>query len=395
MASSGGSTYFHFTDPKRRTSNVDDVQRGIQIGQEIGKLIGGVAGAVKSSQADAAANKLMNTENAPRAALVDPGSSPAPGGPQPASGDGTIDPNADLSTDLPENVSPTQSVQVPPQTFTNPATGNVQPVSGTGGTYSGTGTDPTLAANAGAANAAAALQKNVIPAGVSTAGTQPYTGGVAGMKMQQELQKSQLAQQAAQAKAADAAQKAAGTGPYAVEAALKQVQLQQARQNLQKSQTPKPAAPVKNPPAVNIGSEPVVDQNQLNNHIDSIYGKGAANSMASAINEPAQIPDPANPGQMIANPNAPQVGTDSITVPTGPKKSVTIPLAEAQTYTKQYNALRLKQGLPAYRVPGEDQTVGATADNPYIAKNNLDVYSRAPGTWIRLPNGKIAQVPQR
>ena len=174
------SQYFRINPIRRQQPQVDDVQRGLQIGQEIGKLISGVAGAVKSSQADAAANKLMNTENAPRAALVDPGSSPAPGGPQPASSDGTIDPNADLSTDLPDIVSPTQSVQVPPDTFTNPSTGDVQTVAGTGGTYSGTGTDPTLAANAGAANAATALQKNVIPAGVSTAGTQPFSGGVAG-----------------------------------------------------------------------------------------------------------------------------------------------------------------------------------------------------------------------
>ena len=389
------STYFRINPIRRQQPQVDDVQRGLQIGQEIGKLISGVAGAVKSSQADAAANKLMNTENAPRAALVSPGSQTVTdtGGPQPASGN-TVDPNADLSTDLPEDVSSVLSTPTPPQTFTNPSTGDVQPVAGTGGTYSGTNTDP-LASNIAAAKLATKVVPNVIPAGVSTAGTQPFSGGVAEMKLQQEFQKSQLAQQSAQAKAADEMAKRTGTGQYAADAALKRIQLQQAQTNLQKSQTPKPAAPVKNPPAVNIGSEPVVDQNQLNNHIDGIYGKGAATSMASAINEPAQIPNPANPGQMIANPNAPQVGTDSITVPTGPKKSVTIPLAEAQTYTKQYNALRLKQGLPAYRVPGEDQTVGATADNPYIAKNNLDVYSRAPGTWIRLPNGKIAQVPQR
>jgi hypothetical protein len=70
-------------------------------------------------------------------------------------------------------------------------------------------------------------------------------------------------------------------------------------------------------------------------------------------------------------------------------------MADAQIYTRQMNALRLKQGLPAFRVPGEDQSVGAAADNPFIAKSNLDVYSRAPGTWIKLPNGKIAQVPGR
>ena len=84
-----------------------------------------------------------------------------------------------------------------------------------------------------------------------------------------------------------------------------------------------------------------------------------------------------------------------MTIATGPNKSVTIPKAEAQIYIKQANALRIKQGLPAYPVLGEDATMGATADNPYPAKNNLDVYSRPPGTWVRLPNNKIAQVPQR
>ena len=77
-----------------------------------------------------------------------------------------------------------------------------------------------------------------------------------------------------------------------------------------------------------------------------------------------------------------------------------IPIGDAQTFVKQQNALRIKQGLSPFRVPGEESDyqgnmVGATAANPYPAQNNLDVYSRAPGTWVRLPNGKIAQVPQR
>ena len=398
MASSGGSSYFHFVDPKRQNANVNDVTRGLQAGEGIGKALSGLADAIKSSQANAAANKLMNTENAPRAALVNPGGTyvPDPGGPQPASGDGG-DPDPDP-----------YAIDTPPSTFVNPATGNVEPVQGTGGQQI-VFPDPTVATNAGAAKTAASLTNNApysvtpqpgthfvpnapVSPNVSTAGTKPFTGGVEGMKVQQEFQKSQLEQQAAQAKAADELAKRSGTGQYATEAALQRVKLQQAQSDLLQSQTPKPAAPKveKNPPAVNIGSEPVVDQNQLNNHIDGIYGKGTANSMASSINEPQTLADGSK------NPAAPVYNADgSVTILTGPNKKVTIPLAEAQTYIKQANALRLKQGLPAYKVPGEDPTVGSSAANPYPAKNNLDVYSRPPGTWVRLPNNKVAQVPNR
>jgi hypothetical protein len=74
------------------------------------------------------------------------------------------------------------------------------------------------------------------------------------------------------------------------------------------------------------------------------------------------------------------------------QNGVSMPLSQAQMYAKQINALRLKRGLPALRVPGEDQRLGATPDNPYPAKNNLDIYSRAADTWLRLPNGKITHL---
>jgi hypothetical protein len=124
-----------------------------------------------------------------------------------------------------------------------------------------------------------------------------------------------------------------------------------------------------------IGSEPVTDQNQLISHFDGTYGKGTfARSMANI--DTAKLTDDGN--HVTIGP---------------PDKELTIPIGDAQVYTRQMNALRLKQGLAPFPVPGEDATLGNSAANPYIAKNNLDVYSRPSGSWVMLPNKKIAQVP--
>ena len=354
----------------RRTSGLDDVSTGLQIGQQVGKLIGGLAGAIHGSQQDAAANKLMNTQDAPRAALVDAGTGNAP-------------------------------VDTTPQDL-----GSLP--SDTGGSDVDLGQAMTASRLSDSGpNVGDAPAANAIPAGVSTAGTKPFTGGVAGMKLQQEFQKNKMADQlsalklaGAQRDAANAQAEDAGTGRYALDAQIKRAQLAKIQSDINAKNTPKPAKVDKNPPAVDIDSEPVIDQNQLTNHIDGIYGKGSTGNISRTLMEPDTIDDPKNPGTQIPNPNAPAYTKDdngvvsSVTV--GPKsKRVSMPINEAQTYVKQANALRIKQNLPAYRVPGEPQDVGASADKPYIAKNNLDVYSRAPGTWITLPNGKVAQVPQR
>ena len=177
------SSYLHRVQAINRNQQPNDVERGMQVGQQVGKLLGGLSEAIKGAQKDALANKLMNTVDAPRAGLV------SSGGPQPGSsqgvdsGDpnadlstdlpsdvsqtiggsapvlnqavaaqrlsgspGTVDPNADLSTDLPDIVSPTQSVQVP----ASPSLG-INPDTPASTAYSGTGTDPTLASNVAAA----------------------------------------------------------------------------------------------------------------------------------------------------------------------------------------------------------------------------------------------------
>ena len=412
-----------------------DVSRGIAAGEAMGKLLGNLGTAIKGAQQDALANQLMNTQNAPRAALVS-----TPGGPQPSqqggtdSGDpdadlstdlpenvsqaaggsapvlnqavaaqrlsspGTVDPNADLSTDLPDIVSPTQSVQVP----ASPSLGiNTNAPAST--TYSGTGTDPTIASNVAAARlsspqpSAQPTQPTVAP-GVSTAGTKPYSGGVAGLSVLEKVQQMQAAkasagsaQQEAALRLADMKAKATGTGQYAMNAALQRAQLLAAQT---KALNPKTAVvKPEDIPITNLDQEPVNNQAQLNKHVDTIYGKGASAGIASTIMEPAMIDDPKNPGTQIPNPNAPQVSADGQTVTVGPKnKRITMPIGTAQTLVKQQNSLNYKQKQPLLRVPGEDQTQGSQ-ENPYPVKSKLDMVSRASGTWVRLPGGQIAQVP--
>ena len=406
--------YYPRVQNRPQTSESDDVQRGMAIGSAFGKDIQGLGTAlakgIQEERKNALANQLMDEQSIsdqPGAGqtfslgkLGDDGS----GG---SSGAGTAQ---DLGT-LPAD-----------QTFTNPATGNVEPLisQGSGDDLSqaiaaarlqGSSSAPTIGSAdlnqaIGASRAASSLSGSDFTlnpsdytggtafgdkgGGPGTVGGLVHTGGIAEMDLRKEMLAQQLQQAAARAKAADAQAEASGTGKYALEAAQK-------RANLEKTQMEIAAGknkPAKEAAAVNIGSEPVTDQNQLNNHIDSIYGKGSANDIAATLNEEPTIVDPTDPNKQIPNPNAPVVTGNSVTV--GPAKNrITLPLEEAQIYTKQANALRLKQGLPAYRVPGEDQSVGATAANPYPAKTNLDVYSRAPGTWVRLPNGKIAQVPNR
>src|SRR5206468_6847025 len=126
-----------------------------------------------------------------------------------------------------------------------------------------------------------------------------------------------------------------------------------------------------------IGSEPVSDQGQLVSHFDGTYGKGAFS-------------------KVMANIHTAKLSDDGNTVAIGPpdKPILNIPTSDAQVYTKQLNALRNRQGLTPLPVPGEDASLGADQTNPYPTSNNLDVYSRPPGSWVTLPNGNIAQVPK-
>jgi hypothetical protein len=404
---SGGSKYFQINPIRREDPNAG--ARGRAAGEDIGKLLGGLAGAIKGAQKDALANKLMTDESIgeqPGAGVTqDLGKLPADGSDASSGSTAPID----LGT------APID------QTFTNSATGNVEPVqqvpgedvnqlrqamvasrlqSSSAPTTSTLSDDDLRRAMAGGPQPAAAsttdgsdfsLRPEDLtasgPANTNTVGSLIHTGGTQELDLQKEmlaqrLQKAQLTKKEAP--------------PDPLDTAIKQAKLAKLQQETTAAGKPKVVKEEKNPPAVNIASEPVIDQNQLNNHIDGIYGKGSANDIAATINEPAMIDDPKNPGQQISNPSAPTVSSDGQSVTVGPKNHrITMPLSQAQIYAKQYNAQQIRQGLAPVRVPGEDQTVGATADNPYPAKTNLDVYSRPPGSWVRLPNGKVAQVPER
>lgn len=376
------SRYFQINPIRREDPNAG--QRGAAAGEQIGKLLGGLAGAIKGAQKDALANKLMTDESIgeqPGAGVTqDLGKLPADG--SDASGGDTT--TQDLGT---APVDPT---------FTNPATGNVEPVQQSQGgddelrraivasqlssspSAATVGSSPTggpqPAAGSTTADSGFSLRPEDLtasgPANTATVGSLIHTGGTQELDLQKEmlaqrLQKAQLTKKEAP--------------PDPLDTAIKQAKLAKLQQETTEAGKPKVIKPEKNPPAANIGSEPVIDQNQLVNHVDDQYGNGTFSKILAGVNDPN---------------TAPVVTGNSVTFTAG-DKTITVPLDEAQTLVKQQNALRLKQGLSAYRVPGEDQSVGATAGNPYIAKNNLDVYSRAPGTWVRLPNGKVAQVPER
>jgi hypothetical protein len=361
-----------------------DAARGWEIGSQIGKGLGGLAEAIQQAQAqakqDAIANQLMNSQplgqnTTPQDLGIMPG------------GDGS---SQDLGT-LPAD-----------QTFTNPASGNVEPVQ-TGDDNApiqmptSAGSGPTVGSQMDQSQTASATGDDMpLPTSDGlgpTAGSLIHSGGLQELKLRQAFQEQNLNSAIKQAQLAKATQ---GPDPLSValdRARLAQIQAETAGTGgyAKDGKTGKKGEVA---PAANLGSEPVTDPEQLTNHIDGLYGKGAAADMVSTMNEPPTIPDPTDPSKTIPNPNAPAINGNSITV--GPAKNrITLPVTMAQVLVKQLNALQLKQGLPAFQVPGEDQTVGATAANPYIAKNNLDVYSRAPGTWIRLPNGKVAQVPNR
>ena len=411
-----------------------DVSRGIAAGEAVGKLLGNLGTAIKGAQQDALANQLMNTQNAPRAALVSTPGGPQPGGPQPSpgvdSGDpdadlstdlpqdvsqtiggsapilnqaiaaqqlsspGTVDPNADLSTDLPDIVSPTQSVQVP----ASPSLG-INAAIPASTTYSGTGTDPTIASNVAAARlsspqpSAQPTQPTVAP-GVSTAGTKPYSGGVAGLSVLEKVQQMQAAkasagsaQQEAALRIADMKAKATGTGQYALPAALKQAQLLTA----QTKATAQPKTAVdKTSLATNMDTEPVADQAQLVRTYESTHGKGSFDDTVSAFNAPDTAVD-AN-GKTV--PNTPVVNGNSVTLnPNSEKNSVTLQLSEAQILAKQLNTRRIAQGLPPIPVPGTDSSLGSSRANPIPVQTKLDGASIPRGKWIRTPTGAIIQRP--
>jgi hypothetical protein len=411
------SQYLHRVDAIRRNQPTnDDVQRGMQIGQEVGKLLGGLSGAIKSAQKDALANRLMDEQSI--------GDQPGAGVTQDLGKLGDDGGDGSDST-LGDRIKQDQAAQylgslpADTSTFTNPSTGDVQPLQGQGGSddqlsraiaaaqLQGSGPTVGSAPSGGPQPSQTQAQSTVgggndftlnpsdysaggtafgaPQTGAGTVGGLIHTGGVQEMDLRKEMLATQLQKSAA---ARSAARDAQDAEDRPLEIAQKRAQLAEANQRIAAGQAKVAAGPktpvVKNPPAENIASEPVIDQKQLVNHVDDQYGNGTFSKILAGVND---------------SDTAPVVKGDSVTFAAG-DKTITVPLDEAQTLVKQQNALRLKQGLSAFRVPGEDQTLGTTANNPFPARNNLEVFSRAPavngvGGWVRLPNGKITQLIRR
>jgi hypothetical protein len=427
------SRYFRYQAPRRQSyANDDPGTRGLAAGVAAGKLLSGLAGAFQDIQKNAVANRLMNTEDAPRAQLVDPGSQTvtAPG----SDGSTPTGPTQDLGT------APIDSSDT---TFTNPATGNIEPLQGQGtsdadlasamaaarlgsGPTVGSSTPPgpvpsdqdlLTAMNSKPTPTPATTSRvpNTVAPGVSTAGTRPHTGGVEEMELQQKMQEMQ-AKKAAAARQAKIDAQTEEDRP--MDQAIKRAQLAHTLAETEKTLHP-PQKEDKNAPPANIDSEPVRDTNQLGDYVDNQYGNGtysglvgraAASSsgdeLAVAPTDP-NAPESSTPLSIFqTNPDGtPKYDADGIratvpgaTVPvpvggkdptTGAQKVINMPLKDAQIYVRQTNLQRIKQGLPPFRVPGEEQDIGTSPNKPFVAHNQMEAQSRAPGTYVKLPSGQV------
>ena len=388
-----------------------DVERGIQAGQAIGKLLGGLGTAIQGAQKNALANKLMTDQ----AIASQPGAGQTQdlgtldgsqsGGPQPGPPANAPDPDPD-------------PIQQPPQTFSNPSTGNVEPLQGQAPQFT-TQDMPDLSQAVAQQKTASSLSTQPSASGDFTLNPSDYsgggqtvgglihTGGVQELDLQKEMlamqgtrQAQALAAQKSQMDLADRQAEASGTGRYAMDAALKRAQLLEAQN---RALNPKTAVAKvdKNAPPTNFNGEPVTDDNQLNNFVDKQYGSGTSTAITNLISDgsgadAAAVKGP--DGKPVIDPltGQPKIASN-LSVPLSKNqsgavtKSANVSLQDLQTIVRQKNALRKKQGLSLYRVPGEDQSLGSIT-NPYPITSKLDMASRASGTYARL-NGQTYKIP--
>jgi hypothetical protein len=212
----------------------------------------------------------------------------------------------------------------------------------------------------------------------------PFSGGVAGMKMQQEFQKSQLADQIQQETLADKIAHREGTGGYA------------------KRATPAPQgvtvsgnSSVWNQPG---GSSIVAPQGKAAKYV---AGTGDVEEDAST-DDAAQIKadfEATHPGlygkfagatQRDENGNyiIPGKGKGQQTVDasgnvvtTPPPPEATIPKAEGDLFKMRLDAYKRKAGIP-YESSVDLGGKGATADNPVTLTSKLQARALPPGTFV-------------
>lgn len=332
-SSSGGSRYFHFTAPKRYANTGDDVERGLKIGQEIGgigqKLMGAINAGRESAKQNAVANQLLNQNFPGTAATTSPGGMDPDPDPMTAGGAPITDPN----TPIPD--------QALPDVVTPGTPGNLQ-----GGVdelktrmamrkLMGDDTDSSLNTQIKQAQLAGYLKRNAAP---GKTGVQPQQGSLGGWENQQTGGGGQPGQQ---------------TGG-------------QRRGN--------------KPPDPDEGktlNDPLSSPKALQDRIDGLHGSGTSSFLLSHMDTPPDLAS--SPGYAIfgADPNNPSA------------KTVKLPVDDFNTFQKQYNQLRVKQGLQ----PIGTGDAGKSPANPIDVASDLDAAAVPPKAYIRTPDGKIRQKP--
>jgi hypothetical protein len=228
-------------------------------------------------------------------------------------------------------------------------------------------------------------------AATDPSGTQdptPFTGGVAGMKLQQQFQKSQLADQIQQASLADKLAQAAGTGRFAKRATPAPQGVQVSGQTSLWNQpggnaiTPPPTTGQTGqtgqtkPQKYVAGSgdyendESTDDASQIKADFEALHGAGTFHKFANS----AQVD--ANGNYII--PGKGSGGTDANGQPLPPPPELTIPKGEGDIYTQRINAYKRKSGLPFTVNLGG----AGTQDNPLPMTTKLQVRSLPQGTWV-------------
>jgi hypothetical protein len=316
--------YYPRVYPNRQTAESDDVQRGMQIGSAFGKDIQGLgsalAGGIQEQQQNQVANQLLAQYYPDQA--------------------GTTDPNADLSTDLPEDVSPD---------------------------IGGTGTSD--------------VQGN-------------FQGGLAELKLRQEMAKEQLSQQSVQEQIAQrqAAAKLASTKAAGVTVGGGSSSRWQAGggQDGQGGQSGGQRGHGGKAPAYVAGSgdvendESTDDFSQIRADFDNQYGKGAFDQFQAE-----------GGGQEVLDKDGNLTG---YSITKGDKPLATVPVQDASLWMQRVNAARIKAGQqPIEKQIGKDSVYGAPQNpsstakpgsqtNPIILTSKLQTRSLPFGIWVTDPN---------
>lgn len=317
--------YYPRVQNRPQTAETNDVQRGMLIGSAFGKDIQGLgsalAGGIQEQQQNQVANQLLAQYYPDQA--------------------GTTDPNADLSTDLPEDVSPD---------------------------IGGTGTSD--------------VQGN-------------FQGGLAELKLRQEAAKQALSLQSAQEQIAQrqAAAKLAGTKAAGVTLGGGSSSRWQAGGGDNQGggygggqrggHNTKPAAYVAGSGDVE-NDESTDDFSQIRTDFDNQYGKGAFDQFQAEGGGQEQLD---KDGNLIG-----------YQITKGDKPLATVPVQDASMWMQRVNAARNKSGQqPLNKMIGKDSVYGApqnpgstaaagTQTNPIVMQSKLQTRSLPFGTWVTDPN---------